>query len=279
VLGVCLADISLNDRLSLVWEDALYTDNQQHLPCPESLMDFTLPNGLSIKAVVPLKHYKVVYEGIDDTRFELDFHALHEPYDINDPEMDPTAAARNKGAWDKSWSGGHYETTYRVTGDLIVRGKHYTVDCVDTGDRSWGPREERDNTPVIWWHASFGERFTVHLFTGLDVANTADMGSHISGYVLEDGQVYGLTDSRGTQDYYKALPMGGILEVTDVRGKTFEFSYSARNCSYWGPSPFISYLQTYMRVNHNGEMGHGVQQLAISKAYFARNRDGINRNT
>lgn len=274
MLGVCLSDISLHDRLSDLWEEQLYIDNQQHLPCPKSLLDIDLPNGLKIKATDPVKQYHALYEGIDDTRLDLNFKALGEPYDINDPEMDPTAAKRLAPAWDSSWSG-HYEVTYHVQGELTVRGKRYAVDCIDTGDRSWGPRPERDNSSVIWWHASFGEDLTIHLFTGHDIAQHREMTPHISGYVLENGKVYGLVDSHGIQEYRQALPMGGELSVTDVRGKTFNLSYSALNSSYWAPYPSNTYLQSYMRVNHNGKIGYGVQQIGLSRAYATRHRDAI----
>jgi hypothetical protein len=274
MLGVCMADITMIDRITDLWEESLYIDNQQHLPCPKTLMDFTLPNGLSIKAIEPLKHYHMAYDGIDDTHFDLDLVALHEPYDINDPAMDPMAAGRNGPAWDTSWSG-HYEATYRIRGDLTVRGKHYNVNCVETGDRSWGPRPERDNSSVIWWHASFGEALTVHLFTGHDLAHRNEMGPHISGYVLEDGKTYGLTASEGTQEYRKAAPMGGRLSVTDVRGKTFDLTYSTVNGCYWAPYPSNTYLQSSLRVQCNGMIGNGVQQLGLSRAYLTRNRDAI----
>ena len=274
MLGVCMSDITLMDRISDLWEEQLYIDNQQHMPCPKSLMDFTLPNGLSIKAIKPLKHYRMSYEGIDDTRFDVELFGLHEPYDINDPEMDPTAAKRTGPAWDSSWSG-HYEATYRIKGDLVVRGKHYTVDCVDTGDRSWGPRPERDNSSVIWWHASFGEELTVHLFTGHDIAQTNAMGPHISGYVLENGKIYGITESRGTQEYRKAVPMGGELEITDIRGKKFLLTYSTVNSCYWAPYPSNTYLQSSLRVTCNGKIGQGVLQMGLSRTYLTRNRDAI----
>lgn len=274
MLGVCACDISLHDRITDLWEEQLYIDNQQHLPCPKSLLDFTLPNGLTLKAVEPLKRYHAVYEGIDDTSFDLVFEALHSPYDINDPAMDPTAAKRQGPAWDTSWSG-HYEVTYRIKGHLIARGQHYDVDCVDTGDRSWGPRPERDNGAVIWWHASFGEALTVHLFTAHDIAKTNVLGPHVSGYVFEDGEVHGIVDSRGQQEYRKAVPMGGEIEVTDVRGKTFALTYSAINSCYWAPYPSNTYLQSFMRVNCNGKVGYGVQQLGLSRAYLTRHRDAI----
>jgi len=276
MLGVTACDVSLHDRISDLWEEQLYIDNQQHLPCPKSLREFTLPNGLSYKVIEPLKRYQVKYEGIDETRFDLEYTALHEPYDINDPDMDPMAKKRLNPAWDTSWNG-HYDQTYRVTGELVARGTRYAVDCVDTCDRSWGPRPERDNSAVIWWHASFGEDLTVHVFTGHDIAKTNDMGPHISGYILEKGKTYGITECRGTQEYRKAVPMGGELEVTDVRGKKFAFAYSTINSCYWAPYPSNVYLQAFMRTTHEGKIGHGVQQIGLSRAYLTRHRDAIKR--
>ena len=276
-LGVCMSDITIMDRITEAWDEQLYLDNQQHMPCPESLLEFSLPNGLSIKAIEPVKHISAKYEGIDDTRFDLEYVALHEPYDINDTDMDPTAAARKNPAWDTSWSG-HYDVTYHITGELVVRGKRYEVDCVDTGDRSWGPRPERENASVIWWHASFGKELTIHLFTGHDIANTSEMGPHISGYVLENGETYGIVKSNGRQEYRKIIPMGGILEVTDTRGKTFVLSYSTVNSCHWGPYPSNNYMQASMRVVCNGKVGHGVQQMGLSRAYLTRNRDAIYTN-
>ena len=274
MLGVCAVDITIMDRIADLWEEQLYIDNMQHLPCPKDLTDFTLANGLSIKAVDPTRHYRVDYEGFDDTSFHLDYHALHDPYDVNDPAMDPTAAARTGPAWDTSWSG-HYDVTYRITGELIVRGKRYAVDCVDTGDRSWGARTERDNSSVIWWHASFGESLTCHLFTAHDLANRNAMGPHVSGYLLEDGELYGLVSSEGTQEYRGAMPMGGVVDVVDTRGKSFRFTYSTVNGCFWAPYPSNTYLQASMRVVHDGRIGNGVQQLGLSRAYMTRNRELI----
>lgn len=273
-LGVAMCDITMMDRISDLWEEQLYVDNMQHLPCPETLARFALPNGLSFEVVEPLKLYKLTYDGIDETSFDLTFRALHEPFDINDPAMDPTAAARAGPAWDSSWSG-HYEQTYRVTGELVVRGEPHSVDCVETGDRSWGPRVERDNSAVIWWHASFGEQLTIHLFTGHDIANTNEMGPHVSGYVLEDGITYGIVSSSGHQEYRGAMAMGGMLQVTDVRGKTFDLHYSTVNGCYWAPCPSNTYLQSSMRVFCGDLVGNGVQQLGLSRAYLTRNRDAI----
>jgi hypothetical protein len=275
VLGVAMASVTFMDRISDLWEEQAYIDNQQHLPCPKSLLDIDLPNGLSIKCIEPLKHYRVTYQGIDDTRCELDYVALHAPFDLNDPAMDPIAAQRNGAtSWDNAFAG-HYEVTYRITGELVLRGTRHLIDAVDTGDRSWGPRGERDNACFIWWHASFGEELTAHVLTGHDFPTSNKVGALISGYVLENGQTYGITDCQGQQDYRKGLPLGGHLEVTDIRDKTFAFTYSALNACYMAPYPSNTYLQTFMRVNHNGRIGTGVQQFGLSRAYATRHRAAI----
>lgn len=101
------------------------------------------------------------------------------------------------------------------------------------------------------------------------------MGPHVSGYVMERGKTYGLTASSGTQEYRGAVPVGGRLSVTDVRGKTFDLTYSALNSSFWAPYPSNTYLQAYMRVNQAGRIGYGVRQLGLSRAYLTRHRDAI----
>jgi hypothetical protein len=274
VIGVTMADITIMDRISPMWEEALYVDNQQHMPCPKSMLDFALPNGLSFKVIEPLKLYHLTYKGFEDTEFDLHYRALHEPFDLNDPAMDPNAAARNGPAWDSSWAG-HYEATYHITGKARIRGKDYAVDSYDTGDRSWGPRPEGNNGSVIWWHTSFGADLAIHLLTGHDLANRREIGPHISGYVLEDGVNYGIVSSEGVQDYYKAMTMGGVVTVTDVRGKSFTVTYSTVNGCYWAPAPSNTYLQSSFRAAYEGRIGHGVVQLGLSKAYMTRNRDLI----
>ena len=273
-MGVCMSDITILDRISDLWEEQLYIDNQQHLPCPETLLKFDLPNGLSFEAVESLKHYRVHYSGIDDTSFDLDFKALGAPYDINDPDMDPTAAARNGPAWDASWSG-HYEQTFHVTGTLTVRGRKLTVDSVSTGDRSWGTRPERENSAVIWWNAAFGKDLAIHLFAGHDIANRNSVGPHISGYVLENGEVFGITDSSGIQNYRRAMPTGGHFEITDVRGKSFDINWHVTNGCYWSSYPSNTYLHTSHRCAALGREGYGIQQMGLSRAYLTRHRDAI----
>lgn len=275
VLGVAMCSVTFMDRLGHLWEEQAYIDNQQHLPCPETMADFTLPNGFSHKAIEPLKHHHVIYEGIDDTRCDIEFFGLHEPYDCHDPAMDPLAAKRmGSSTWDKAFAG-HYELTYHMKGELTLRGKRYEIDSVDTGDRSWGPRVERDNGAFVWWHASFGKDLTVHVMTQHELHKSNRLGEIISGYVLDKGKIYGLVACEGQQEYNKAVPMSGQLEVVDERGERFAFTYSALNSCYMAPYPSNTFVQTFMRVNHNGRIGYGTQQAGISRAYATRHREAI----
>jgi hypothetical protein len=275
VLGAAMSDVIVQDRIAAAWEDQAYVDNQQHLPCPKSLLDYALPNGVSVRAVQPLRHYTIAYQGIDETAFHLDFHALMPPFDMNDPAMDPMAAGRIGAGWGGAAFSGHYEITGKIAGWLRLRGREHAIDCVDTLDRSWGPRKERGNGNATWIHGSFGEQLTVHAFLGLDPAHVQGFGALISGYVLDDGKVYGLVAAEGSVERQGLLPMSNRLRVTDVRGRSFDLTAAAINGSVWAPFPSMVYAQSFMRWNHNGTIGYGVQQDVISRAYLTRHRDAM----
>jgi hypothetical protein len=275
-LGVAMVDVLVQDRIAPAWEAQAYVDNQQHLPCPASLLRYAFPNGLAVEAVDPLSHYRIRYEGIDDTAFEIDFQALMAPFDMNDPAMDPTAAGRIGAGWGGAAFSGHYEITGRITGRLRLRGREYAVDCVDTLDRSWGPRKERDNGNATWIHGSFAEKLTVHAFLGLDPAARSGFGPLISGYVLEDGVVSGLGSAQGAVERHAGLPMSNHLQVEDALGRRHELTAAAINGCVWAPFPSMVYAQSFMRWNCAGMLGFGVQQDVLSRSYLTRNRDALN---
>lgn len=272
-LGVCMSDITIQDRISPVWEDQLLVDNRQHMRCPETLLDYSLPNGLKVKCLEPLKRYQIDYDGIEGTSIHLETTALMEPWDMYDPEMDPQAKKRSAPAWDFASKGGHYELTSHVVGDAVIRGKKYKIDCVDTFDRSWGGRAEDEQPNAIWLHAHFGQRLTIHLMPYADIAKTDEMGEILSGYVLEDGKVYGVTHVRGKVRREGILPMSTYVEATDVRGKTFKMTGATISAARWQPYASTCYPQCFMEWNLDGEIGYGVHQEATSRAYLCRNRD------
>ena len=277
-LGVCMSDITIQDRITTAWEDQIYVDNAQHLPCPASLLNYELPNGLKVHAKVPLKHYLIDYVGFDETEIHLEFNALAEPWDINDPETDPIAHTRIGEGWDSAFSG-HYELTGRITGEAHIRGKTYQVDCVDTADRSWGIRDETSVTNITWLHGSFGEGLTLHAMALIDPAHEEKFGGLISGYVLEDGIMHGLVEITGRSERAGMYAMSTILEVVDVRGKRYEITGSTMNAGPLGPWPAVIYVQHFMRWNCDGQIGYGVQTDGITRAYATRHRDKLKTGT
>jgi hypothetical protein len=275
-VGVIMCDVSVHDRLSHIWDQMLYVDNQQHMPCPESFLDFSLPCGYTVKVVEPLKRYELSYTGYDDTQIDLTFDALMAPYDMNDPAMDPLAAARHGGAWDASFNG-HYEVTGRITGNARIRGVDHRVDVVDTGDRSWGIRKERGSSAVAWFHGSFGEGLTFHALAAIDPASHKNFIKLASGYVLDQGEVRGLVDIVGSFTMDGIMTTSVDATVTDARGKSFSFIGEAINASPWAPCPNAVYAQSYMRWNHAGQTGYGVHQQGLDRGYLTKNRDAFAR--
>ncbi|MBI4693933.1 MAG: hypothetical protein HY749_07920 [Gammaproteobacteria bacterium] len=272
VLGVCMSDVTIFDRISQVWEHQLYVDNQQHLPCPKSLLDYALPNGLSVRASKPTAHYAIRYEGIDDTLLDFEFEAIMAPYDMNDPDTNPLARARHDSGWNDAF-GGHYEQAGRVRGTASIRGREYRLDTIEVIDRSWGPRAERDNGAAVWLHANFGEGLVMHALFSFDPAHTREFGALITGFVLEDGKVYGAVSIAGRGERAGLLPMGTELLITDVRGKSFLLTGSAVNSGPWAPYPSLVYATSMMRWNCDGRVGHGIHQNVVSRAYMTRHRE------
>jgi hypothetical protein len=271
-LGVIMCDVSVQDRLADSWDEALYVDNQQHLPCPESLLDFSLPNGYSVKVIEPLKRYELRYDGYDDTRFDLTFDALMHPYDMNDPAIDPLAGARNGGGWDASFNG-HYEVTGRIKGNARIRGVDHAIDYVDTGDRSWGVRKERATSTVAWFHGSFGDGLTFHVLAATDPARSKSFIAPISGYILDQGEVHGMTALEGDFTMRGVVVTSANATITDARGKTFRFTGTALSTIPWAPCPNALYAQSMMRWEYEGQTGYGTLQQGLDRGYLTKNRD------
>jgi hypothetical protein len=276
MLGVCMSDISIQDKIATRWEQQIYIDNQQHLPCPKSLLDYSLPNGLSVKVLKPLLHTRIDYVGIDDTELHLDWKALMDPYDVNDPQQDPIAAKRVGKSWGVAFHG-HYEVTGHITGKARIRGKDYVVDCIDTQDRSWGVRAERNNPNATWLHASFGPEFTMHVMFACDPATDLRFGAIMSGYVLDHGEVYGLVEGSGISERDGVQALSTRVEVVDVRGRRYGFSGTAVNSSRWAPYSSLVYHQSLMQWTMDGKSGYGIQQDVVSRNYLIRNRDVLFR--
>jgi len=274
-LGVVMSDVTIFDRIAQHWEGLAYVDNQQHLPCPERLSDYALPNGLSVKVMQAPRHYRVDYVGIDDTEVHFDFRGIMAPQDINDPAQDPLTRRKHEqgggDAWDGAF-GGHFEMTARAEGELILRGKRHRIDALGTMDHSWGPRAERDNTNAVWLQAHFDDDLVIHALAALDPRKPEAIGPLWHGYVLRNGQVRGLVSASGRTERSGMFVAGQQVRLVDEDGGSYEMTGTAVNWGPWAPYPSVAYYQSLTRWNLGERIGFGPYQEVVSRAFVTRHR-------
>ena len=237
--GAMLCDIEFIDKKSRNMFDARYVDIQNHLSIPVSLRSFRLQNGLQFKAVDRLK-YRIDYVGVHDTEIHLDFDGIHEPYDINDPAIDPMARRSTSDAIAHSGFGSayasHFDLTMRATGQIKVRGETYSVDCLATNDHSWGPRPERGMRMMAYMNAHFAADYVVQTIWEFDAARP-DGKQHVfkHGYVLVDGKLHGAVAGELKVKHTGMFPTTVDLTLTDLRGVVHTLSGAPTAFNHWVP--------------------------------------------
>lgn len=252
--------------------EAEFMDHRVHLPMPKgNLNDYSLANGLSVKILEPLKQYQVDYNSGAGTEVHMTFNALMPPFDIHDREINPLATDR-RGALKGAFMG-HLDQTGEVQGELILNGKTYPIDYPNTRDHSWGPRPETGmGGPMQWDCGHFGKDFAFHLTA--KVERGLNDTSLLHGYILEDGNVYGLVKGKGqtVRDGYNHREIR--YEVIDVRGKTFKFDGKAVSLYPWMAWPNVCIYTSLTRWECEGRVGYGDAQHAFPISYVRRKRNG-----
>jgi len=262
-LGVALASVQVIQGFPRHCIEALYYDEHAHLQLPEKNGDYSLANGLSVKAVNPPMDYLLTYKGKNDTEFHVEYEGLMPPYDITDPEMDPNAPKEKPIK-------GHFDQTGHFKGALKVKGKSYKIDSVSTMDHSWGPRSEADYGSASWFHVSFGRDLTIHCIFAFDPMSPGVLDPFAHGYVLEDGKVYGLKSGKATSTRDGLMQLGLNVEVTDVRGRSYHFTGSAMTGFPWMCWPNTCDFVTLMEWNMGGRIGYGECQDVVSMPNIIR---------
>lgn len=277
VLGVMGSCIRVTGAVTGTEWEALYDDNQEHLPCPERFSLIDAPNGLRVEAVDPPREYRIDYVGYDDTEIHVRWSGIMEPWDIHDRGRNPLAGATEEERWAASSMGsgykGHFDMHGRVTGEITVRGTTYPVDAIDRMNHSWGPRPTLDVPSMNALWGSFGEELGFRLHCHLDLDAPAGQDQRLAhGYLLDAGEVLAVTDLRMRTNRVGIVPIAVDLEVTDERGRTWTFRGQPVN-----GAPWRSYLATVtwlglFRWLYGERVGYGCAQEVRSLREETRRR-------
>ncbi len=273
-LGVTLSSIILAQGFCRQPYEVDFTDPQMHLPCPESFSNYSLENGLTVSSDGP-RNYQMKYKNaLGAASFDLTFEGLHDPFDPHDPAMNPLLEADRKVADIRKgdeWENGHFEVKGRIRGELELRGKRYRVDSYEGMDHSWGPRTEIGTRSVSWVSVNFGDDFAMHMAVPMTVTDGQVRYDKIRfGYVVENGQVYGLVDGTVEAERVDMLAFSNRLTATDVRGRTYEFFGTAIAGHPWYTfNPSHVCYQSLFRYQQGDSVGYGEMGDIFGLDYLA----------
>jgi hypothetical protein len=260
-VGACVADVSMINAIGATSLEALYVDFQQHLPMPERLENYALPNGLKVRTMNEPRDYQVDYTGFDDTEFHWTVRGLMEPYDIHDKSMDPRASDDlNTTGFGAAYSS-HFDMTVHVTGTLKVRGRVYDVDCVSTMDHSWGRRNERGLPPMGWVNASFSTSLAFQtIWTFEPFTPEWEQFKLAHGYALIDGKVRGLVSGRQRSIRRGPFPLSYEQVLTDIDGAEHHLIGVSVAQHPWSSYNSCMPVLSMMRWFYGSQEGYGQAQ-------------------
>ena len=250
-----------------------FTDPRMHVPCPPSMADFTLDNGLSMRAERPPTDYRIRYQAESGAcRLDLDLTGAMPAWDPHDPADNPLTAGHDTdlGLGD-AWSRGHLDFVGRTRGELVLRGRRYAVDAMAGMDRSWGPRAELGRTAVSYLHVPFGEDLGAHLVmtVALDGGRVVYPSLRF-GYVYDADGVSGVVAATMESEHRGLVPSATRITVTDARGRRLELVGEAVASAPWYTfSPAYATFQSLMRYELDGRVAHGLMSEVWGIEYLA----------
>lgn len=284
-LGVALSSVGIVQGFRFQPHQVDFSDAQMHLPCPDNYTNYELASGLRVQAKPPRDyHFQYEYKLGGGCSFDLHFRGLHEPFDAGDPRQNPLLESAQGQRYDErlgtQWGNpstdpadpsGHFELIGHITGELELRGKRYPVDCYDCVDHSWSRRTETSKRAVGWISAVFGQDYGVHMAMLLDVRNGKTVYESLrNGYVMQDGEVFGLVSATVEGWHANFCPMNIRIVCTDVRGRRHELEGSAIAVHPWyNFNPSHVAFQSLMQWRSGNRVGHSEMADIYGLEYLA----------
>jgi hypothetical protein len=253
------------------YDDCLWYDLEQIAPLdPKTEMfDCSLPCGLAVACVEPLREYRLQYKA---EGCEVDFTWQR----VSDPLAPPMPASQGQ------WGRHHYDQIGRMTGRLAVDGETIDVDGWSMRDRSWGPRRiGRDQRGRFFWGiASERDAFLLwasaaQAFDGDPVVGVPE--KVVSGWLLRDGVVGTIVGGESFVHERRSdgAPLADRVRATDDLGRELVAEGRATNMITWPCYPTIYAWFTHFEWEFDGLTAQGEEQEWIPIAQrrtFVRRR-------
>lgn len=259
-LGIVSSTICMNSGNATTPWEADYVDYQVALPIPEprSLLKYSLSNGLQIECTKPNMDWNIRFDDGENTKIDVTYRSIMEPFDIHDPEMDPMVGAHaGKFAWGTAYNG-HFDQSGHFQGHVVLRGRKVPIDCISTMDHSWGPRPERGSPNMSWLHAHFSKDLAIHAIFSFDPEKNGTSLSLTHGYVVEKGRIFGLRAGTGTvvrrHDRYAESTE---LHLVDCDGREWKLKSEGLTRFPWQCWPNMVSFNVLARWTLNGTVGYG----------------------
>ncbi|HYF24341.1 MAG TPA: tyrosine protein kinase [Baekduia sp.] len=263
------------DNLALL--DAEHHDYRATMPWPQTgdgAIRFV--NGLVIEALEPGELLRVSYRSPDGaTWFEVEQRAitplLARGYIVPGEEDHHAAGDAQPGG---------IEQFLQATGELVLRGERFEVDCLAVRDRSWNqvrvelPGGARPHPPIGWTPIAFGPELALNTagfeapdsdpaWRGLfDVPD--DAPTHYESWISRDGEVQRITEvRREVLEYHPYLhaAVRQTLEVVDESGERLRFDGEAIAMAPMHSWPNIAFCDSVYRwTAEDGRQTHCTYQ-------------------
>ncbi len=263
-LGIVSSTICMNSNMANTPWEADFVDLQASLPMPASLADYKLNNSLAVRCVRPNRDWDISYDDGQGTVVDVAYRAIMDPFDIQDPDMDPMKAKaiaeieeNGDFAWGTAYNG-HFDQSGEVKGRVAIRGEEYEIDCVSTMDHSWGPRPERGAPNMSWLHAHFSRDLAIHVIFSFDPLRNGTELQLAHGYVVENGAIFGLKQGSGkTRRRVERYADRVELDLVDSADREWKLTGRGLTRFPWQCWPQMVAFNVLAEWQCNGLTGHG----------------------
>ncbi len=272
--GVVQTSVAIIGRDALQGWQADYADYRPHVPCPPSLRNFELANGLSLETLSPHSSWRLRFDDGERVAFDVRFDALMAPYSPYDPRDNPRGGPAPPLV-------GHFEQSGRFTGSMRLRDGPIAVDSISMMNHGWGPRWDRGyhgptgSRGMTWLHAHFPDGYAVYGLWTFDLAAPHAL-SLVYGYVQSAGRVSGLAKGHATAEHDdERYPVAIELTVEDRSGTSHSLRSRPVHRSIWSSWPNMVTFCVFASWTAEGRSdGHGdimeFTEIASLTADYAR---------